>query len=75
MTIPGRNQTGGHLTLDFSSNPLTATNLTVSLSNNYGLDMWYVGIDNVRFGQVEIPEPSLAVLAGLGGLLIVLRRR
>lgn len=35
----------------------------------------HIGIDNLSFNEVAVPEPSLTMLAGIGGLALGLRRR
>ncbi|MFI4861338.1 MAG: PEP-CTERM sorting domain-containing protein [Phycisphaerales bacterium JB063] len=33
------------------------------------------GVDNLSFGQTDVPEPGSLALLGLGGLAILRRRR
>ena len=62
----------------FTFNPiLTRSTLTVQFdASNLGANGANIGIDNIRIGQVAIPEPSVAALAIAGGALgLALRRR
>jgi len=56
--------------------PLTAPQLILTIDAlNLGAASDNIGIDNVRFGQIAIPEPSTLAIAALGLLGIGCRRR
>jgi len=61
---------------DFTAAPLTASQLIIEIdSTNLGISNDNIGIDNIRFGQTAIPEPSTFVLALLSLLGMGCRRR
>ena len=56
--------------------PLQDSELVITIdARNIGGLSDNIGIDNITFSQVAIPEPSSALLLGLGALGIVARRR
>ena len=60
---------------DFSANPLTAPVIRLQFdSGNLGFLSDDIAFDNIRFGQA-IPEPASLALVGLGGVLMLGRRR
>ncbi len=61
---------------DFTASPLTAPQLILEIdARNLGASSDNIGIDNIRFGQVAIPEPSTFALALLSLLGMGNRRR
>jgi hypothetical protein len=46
-----------------------------NITSNQGFDFDLVGLSEVRFDGVAVPEPSTTALLGLGGLALILRRR
>ena len=60
----------------FSFGPLTAHTLTVQFdASNLGANVQNVGIDNIRIGQVAVPEPSSLALIGFAGVASFFIRR
>ena len=56
--------------------PLQASEVVITIdSRNIGSSNDNIGIDNITFSQVAIPEPSSALLLVFGGLGIIGRRR
>jgi len=65
-----------HTPFDFTAAPLTASVLILEIDAlNLGNISDNIGIDNVRFGQIAIPEPSTLAIAALGLLGMGCRRR
>lgn len=59
--------------IDVSS--ITARYVGIEILSNWGDTNGRAGLNNVTFTTAPIPEPSSALLIGLGGLGLVLRRR
>ena len=60
---------------DFTSSPLVANSLEITIdARNLGGGSDNIGIDNIVFSQVAVPEPSTAILSLLS-LVGLLRRR
>jgi len=56
--------------------PLQADDIIISIdARNLGSNNDDIGIDNIVFSQVAVPEPSSALLIGLGCLGLIIHRR
>ena len=61
-----------HTNFDFTSNPIFASVLQIRVNGPGG---GLFGIDNIRFGEFQIPEPGSISLVALGCTALVMRRR